>query len=92
VTTTVEGVCRYCGCTEADPCWACRESAGEARWKDLARTVCTAPACFKAEEARIRALRKARPKKRFSGWGYGAAVIQLRRETRRRSQRKRRVS
>ena len=45
------GRCRYCGCTELEPC---RLEDGEACcWLDSTRTVCSAPACIVRERGRI---------------------------------------
>jgi hypothetical protein len=42
----IAGVCRYCRCTEANPCHL---PDGEAcNWFDPTRTLCSAPACLAA--------------------------------------------
>jgi hypothetical protein len=46
------GTCRFCHCTEADPC---RIPGGDTcAWMDGTRTVCTAPACQNAYWAESR--------------------------------------
>lgn len=58
---TSAGTCRHCGCTEDDPC---RLYTGEpCSWADAARTVCSGPSCMKAEAARKRSAKVARPKR-----------------------------
>ena len=89
MTAPLEPVCRYCRCTEAAPCWACRTGHEGAVWSNEERNVCAGPACMKAEAARIRALRKPKPRSRFAGWGKGAIDIQLGLEERARRRRKR---
>lgn len=61
-SVTIEpGICRHCGCTESDPC---RLSDGDScSWADAARTVCNRPSCMKAEAARKRSAKAARPKR-----------------------------
>jgi hypothetical protein len=55
------GTCRHCGCTEEDPC---RLNTGEpCSWADDTRTVCSRPSCMKAEAARKRSAKAARPKR-----------------------------
>jgi hypothetical protein len=58
--TSVPGMCRHCGCTEDSPC---RLSEGDTCcWFNRERTVCSSPACIKAEEARVARIPK--PRKR----------------------------
>jgi hypothetical protein len=40
----VPGACRYCGCTESNPCTT--ETGEPCAWFDNDRTVCTAPGCI----------------------------------------------
>ena len=85
----VSGTCRHCGCTEVDPC---KLPCGDAcMWLDGTRTVCNAPRCIVAEQARVSLLRaeRAKPRSRFAellraGYGYGAAARQVRSESRKR--------
>lgn len=82
------GVCRHCGCAGE----ACTLPDGDkCGWTDRSRTVCNAPGCQRAEAARVRAARAARPltpRERIAslmarGWGYGAAYQEVRDEMRR---------
>ncbi|MDE2104122.1 MAG: hypothetical protein KGL39_43190 [Patescibacteria group bacterium] len=51
------GVCRHCNCTETN---ACRLEDGDpCCWTDLQRTVCSNPACIRAESARVARARQA---------------------------------
>jgi hypothetical protein len=86
------GICRHCKCTEEN---ACILQTGEpCCWMDRERLVCSNPACIKAEARRVRleaekkiAAEKAARRKhgdRFVGMGYGAIVLALRRDIRRR--------
>jgi hypothetical protein len=73
------GVCRFCRCTDDKPC---RLLNGDACcWMTKERIACSNPDCVMAEERRVKA---AQPRSRFSGWGKGAIVLELRREARRR--------
>lgn len=52
MTLVAPGTCRYCNCTESN---ACKLEDGEpCCWVDRTRTVCSNPACVKAEGDRIR--------------------------------------
>ena len=45
--SVTSGRCRYCGCSESDPCSSCRAVHDGCSWSDPDRTVCSAPACTK---------------------------------------------
>ncbi|HEV2133763.1 MAG TPA: hypothetical protein VGR47_05825 [Terracidiphilus sp.] len=79
VTTLRAGVCRFCGCDDLHPA---RLANGDAcGWIDATRTVCSHPCCMREWE-RKRAAMEARPRSRYSGWGYGAIVDDLRKRAR----------
>lgn len=60
----VAGTCRHCGCTEDR---ACRLSTGDSCcWVDQTCTVCSNPACMRAEAARKQGAKDARPRRRSS--------------------------
>lgn len=64
-------------------------------WVNAERTVCSNPACIKAEERRQKEERKPLARKhgdRFVGWGKGAIDMELRREQQRGRRRKRRAA
>jgi len=88
----IPGICRHCGCTEAN---ACLLHDGDACcWIDASRTVCNRPGCINAEAARVAqekaAAKTLKPRSEFAGWGYGAIVKELdrRRRQKRRGKRK----
>lgn len=46
--------CRHCHCTDVEPCrLACGDTCG---WFNADCSVCTAPGCIKAEQARLAAM------------------------------------
>jgi hypothetical protein len=68
-----------CTLTNGDPC----------SWFDAQRLVCSNPCCIVKERARLKRLKdEARPPSKYRGWGYGARVLELRREERRRRRRR----
>ncbi len=87
MTDTLQaGVCRHCGC-RGD----CRTRDGdECCWADAGRTVCSKGSCITAERRRLKAERQAKRAaanaarrkhgEKFVGMGFGAVVIQMRRE------------
>lgn len=85
----VPGVCRYCGCTEANACMLC--TGDPCSWYDKDRTACNAPGCIRQYEADRRAAaaerRAAIPKSLYAGWGFGAVIEDMRRKARRRRRR-----
>lgn len=76
------GTCRHCGCSEERPCWACRAHCDECTWADAERTVCSGPACVKAERDRLAALRGVK-RSPYAGWGFGAICLEMRKRGRR---------
>lgn len=75
------GTCRHCKC-HGESCTLV--DGGKCGWIDRSRTVCNAQACMRAELARARAARAARPRPEFAGWGYGARCIEMRKQRRKR--------
>ena len=62
-----QGVCRYCGCTDASPCWDCKQTHDQCVWVDATQTtVCGAGSCRKAWGARRAAMRQAAKTERLS--------------------------
>jgi hypothetical protein len=51
-------------------------------WHDASRTCCSKYACVRAHH---NAVRNAKPKPRFPGWGFGAIIDELKREQRRKA-------
>jgi hypothetical protein len=88
MSNVVPGQCRYCGCTETEPCTQCMALHGECAWFNKERNCCAALGCRRAELARRAA--NAPAKSKYAGWGYGAIVEDLRKQKkpRRRSRRK----
>lgn len=78
------GVCQYCGVRDE------LVDGDGLRWHDVARTCCSQHGCVKQYERAERLLRTFRPRSRYSGWGYGAIVEDLRRQRRGGRRRKRR--
>jgi hypothetical protein len=79
VTLIAPGHCRYCGCSEEDPCSLCRRDHDGCAWHDRARTVCSAGPCSSQYENALAASRAAaRPRRRTS-----AEIYQLQVEERR---------
>lgn len=85
MTLIAPGICRHCPCTDERPCGYCRGVHGECCWTDRTRTVCSNPACIRAEAARVQAAKAAgaKPPSKYRGWGYGAIVDDKRRRERR---------
>lgn len=55
------GQCRYCGCTESNPCKL--QTGEECSWYDKVRTVCNGPSCVRQYEAERRQRRATKRKK-----------------------------
>lgn len=84
----ITGVCRYCGCTEEQPCQVPPFGDDDTCcWlPGTDRTVCSAPGCVIAwhrAQKLAKAARVAKPKSQYAGWGYGAVVEDMRRKARR---------
>jgi len=79
MSTVISGTCRHCGCTEDNACTL--PTNDPCCWVTGDRTVCSNPACIKAEAQRVEGIAKAR--RPYAGWGYGAIVADLRRKARR---------
>jgi hypothetical protein len=62
-TTHTPGTCRFCHCTESNPCVL--PNGDPCSWFDMSREVCNAPACIRQRADRIRAAAHAafRPKR-----------------------------
>lgn len=74
------GKCRFCGCTELEPCTL---STGDpCIWYDAGRECCTNPNCIREHERERRMAKAFRPRPRYAGWGYGAIVEDMRRRAR----------
>jgi hypothetical protein len=84
----VPGTCRYCGCTEEEPCSLCQATKGECAWYDQERTVCAGAGCVRAEKARLRSVSYELVKSKYAGWGYGAILKDLRKQRRRNKRRR----
>jgi len=88
VSAPLQGVCRYCGCTEESPCRYCRGIYGCTMLHGVDASVCGAPACLRAEKRQAAlakdAAKAARRKHgdRYLGMGYGAVIEDLRRRKR----------
>jgi hypothetical protein len=83
MTLIAPGTCRHCDCTEAN---ACRLPEGDTcAWVNPERTVCSNPACIKAEKARMaRARAEApRPPRRLNRFDIWEQQAERRREKRR---------
>lgn len=52
----VSGTCRFCGCTEANPCNL--RTGDNCCWVDSDRTVCSRPSCIHAEMMRMKNFRR----------------------------------
>ncbi len=83
------GTCRHCGCHGEN----CRMPDGDlCGFTDRTGTVCSAPACQRAEAARLAAAKAADAEQRragqrkygdrYRGWGSGAIFADLRRRER----------
>jgi hypothetical protein len=54
IPTFEPGKCRYCGCTESDPCRL--QDGDECSWLNTRQTVCNAPGCQRQYYAALAAL------------------------------------
>jgi hypothetical protein len=81
----VLGRCRYCGC-EGEACTL--PNGDKCSWLSggpgVEGTVCNAPGCVRAEMTRRRTVNYERVKSKYSGWGYGAILEDLRKRRRKR--------
>lgn len=57
------GVCRHCHCTEDRACLLQTGGGETCSWTDRTRLVCNAPACVKAEAARVATVKASRPRR-----------------------------
>lgn len=75
---TKAGVCRFCGVTDV------QVDGDKLCWMDKDRTCCNKYSCRKQylAEQRRKAVKPAKPRSEFAGWGYGAIVKELQKRRR----------